>query len=82
MITLKVPDEVLRKDEESKYKRIETDLLQLPMKCWRQDAIPANETVGIKLHTGDIVFIQFGVDKRIEEVEDSSQAILGWYPVL
>lgn len=81
MITLKVPDEVIRKDDEFKFKRIELQLAQLPMKCWRQDAIPANETVGIKLHTGDIVFIQFGVDKRIEEVEDSSQAVLGWYPI-
>jgi hypothetical protein len=81
MHSLTVPDEVIRKDEEFKFMRIEKQLKQLPWTSWRIDAIPACTLVGIKLNNKQIVFIEFGVDIRLEEVVESPLEALGWFPI-
>lgn len=81
MIALKVPEEVIRKDDEFKFKRIENQLKQLPEDCWRTDAIPCNTLAGIKLNSGMIVILKFGVDMRIEEVGEFPHSGAGWFPI-
>ena len=81
MLMPTVPLEIQLKDEEFKWKRIENQCKMLKEDCWRTDAIPANTIVAIRLKGNHVVFIEFGVDKRIDEVVESPLVALGWFPI-